>query len=1296
MRRIGAGFAAIAVVAALFALGTSTAGAAGERDGSKAELAAGSCSALHIDVPAAPNGVYWLQTPTMIAPRQFYCDMTTDGGGWVLIGRGREGWTFRASGQGNQSQLANTPNDFSPAAYDDATVDALLDGGRPDALTDGIRIRRAANSAGTSWQEVRWNLRPGTASFPGTADWSWAFGGGMELSSSSINGVVSGESNTTDNSVALPGGSVVGSPNGLNRWITYPWTAHNRKAGFSYGAGVEGSNSPTDHLWEYANEGNAVPFAQVFIRPQISSTAGYSTIPDTGLAAEEGDNILNSRPQALGWGVETNFDPNDQYPNLDSLVMGFAEIGNTVFVGGEFQHVRNGYAAPLVSQPYLAAFNRDTGAWIPGFAPQIDGTVFDVRATPDGKLLIGGSFSNVNGQPGTAGLAAINPLSGAVDPSWSANLTRNGTPLRPLARTMLVDGSWLYVGGYFNEVVGGVPAVPAFGVGNIARFSLANGAPDPSWRPVFESTPYHLSMSDDHSRLWAVGNFDEVNGTPAKQIAAVQTQGYARNEPANMQSWEPSTTNPDRYYQYAIDEYQGSVFMGGSEHNLHQYDLNYNRIGSSITRYGGDFQVITAKDGFIYAGCHCTDWVYSGGTNDWPQPDIADYSSVDSIRSFGAWDATTSEYRNDFQPQLSTTVGEGPWEMFEDSQSCMWVGGDFTSGGWNGSGFDYVGGFARFCEKDHTAPPTPSNVNAWSSATGPKLSWDPVVDESGSTVRYEILRDDRVVGTEYGTYFNDTSGVTGGRYFVRAVDSDDNRSATTWVRGVEEPNAQPITAGQSWRHSTTAVPGWNTLLGNVAAWPSDPSPLGWGLGEQTTLADHAVTHYFAADFSLPSLAPVGTLELRVKADDAAVVYLNGHEVARSNLPFGPPSPSTLAYSAKTGTPGWQTFNLPVDDLLAGNNRVGVELHQASVNDSDAFFDAEMTVRPKTADVTSPTTPTLTGSSPSDSAASLSWTPSTDDTAVALYRLKRNGVTIAYRNRWNTLAYSDQMLAAGTTYEYSVDAIDESGNASAASTVFVTTQGGVTPGDFVAVGDSWRILTTPPPAGWTDVGFNDAGWQLGAAPFGAGPGVTTTVSLAGVTQYGARNFVVPDPSAFVMMELNITADDGAAVYLNGQEIARTNLPFGPPSPTTPAWAPVIGTPTTYKYLVPPDMLLPGVNRLAVELHQTAANDVDGYFSASLTGSGPTIDATPPTAPTLSATPVNSSVVQLNYPGATDNVGVAVYRIQRDGVTITYRNGTSSLGYRDQQLQSGATYTYTIVAIDLAGNESAASTAAVTLP
>jgi chitodextrinase len=91
-----------------------------------------------------------------------------------------------------------------------------------------------------------------------------------------------------------------------------------------------------------------------------------------------------------------------------------------------------------------------------------------------------------------------------------------------------------------------------------------------------------------------------------------------------------------------------------------------------------------------------------------------------------------------------------------------------------------------------------------------------------------------------------------------------------------------------------------------------------------------------------------------------------------------------------------------------------------------------------------------------------------------------------------------------------------------------------------------------------------------------------------------------------------------------------------------------------------------------------------------------DVSPPTAPTdLTATLVGSLAVDLAWTGSTDNVGVTGYTVYRNGSTLaTVGGGTTT--YHDTSVSSGTTYTYTVDAVDAAGNHSPLSNAVSITP
>jgi glucose/arabinose dehydrogenase/PKD repeat protein len=105
------------------------------------------------------------------------------------------------------------------------------------------------------------------------------------------------------------------------------------------------------------------------------------------------------------------------------------------------------------------------------------------------------------------------------------------------------------------------------------------------------------------------------------------------------------------------------------------------------------------------------------------------------------------------------------------------------------------------------------------------------------------------------------------------------------------------------------------------------------------------------------------------------------------------------------------------------------------------------------------------------------------------------------------------------------------------------------------------------------------------------------------------------------------------------------------------------------------------------------EIQADMNAAVGGGG--ADATPPSTPTnLSATAVSSSQVNLSWTASTDNVGVAGYRVFRNGTSVGTSTTTS---FSDTGLLAATTHSYTVAAYDAASNTSPQSTAVtVTTP
>ena len=380
---LAAGAAVVGTVADASAQALPPAPVASGSSGVTAATAAASCWEIKQGYPASVDGNYWLRNTQLPRPEQFYCDMTTDGGGWVMIGRGRDGWTFQDSGQSPQSLIraVTGPAAFSPAALSSEKIDALIGGGAVRDLADGLRIRRAKNTNGTDWQEMRWR-------FLDLGTWSWALDGGHRLASFSIDGTAGAGSNSRDSSTRRWGEVGAGNRAGTNfdGWFTFAWSGHGRQAGFSYRGSIDGRRDDTSYLWEFNTENQALAFTQLFVRPTLTTTAP-AAIVDAGLPAETVTPMLDDRPVEIAGGVVGLNSLGDSEPQLRVPVADITTLGDRVYVGGKFSQVRDTTTGQLVNHSYLAAFDRETGAWIPSFRPQLDGTVWALEVV-DGRLIV--------------------------------------------------------------------------------------------------------------------------------------------------------------------------------------------------------------------------------------------------------------------------------------------------------------------------------------------------------------------------------------------------------------------------------------------------------------------------------------------------------------------------------------------------------------------------------------------------------------------------------------------------------------------------------------------------------------------------------------------------------------------------------------------------------------------------------------------------------------------------------------------------------------------------------------------
>ena len=290
------------------------------------------------------------------------------------------------------------------------------------------------------------------------------------------------------------------------------------------------------------------------------------------------------------------------------------------------------------------------------------------------------------------------------------------------------------------------------------------------------------------------------------------------------------------------------------------------------------------------------------------------------------------------------------------------------------------------------------------------------------------------------------------------------------------------------------------------------------------------------------------------------------------------------------------------------------------------------------DTQAPTAPTALATAVTAQTAALSWTASTDNVGVTGYQVHRS-TTLGFTPSPATkiadvtsgTSYSDAGLAGGTYY-YRVIAVDAAGNPSPLS--------------------------------------NEASAVVAAAPDTQAPTVPTGASAtaAGTT---------------VTVGWTASTDN---VGVTGYEVHRSATSGFTPSPATKIATVTSGT--TYTDSARP---------IGSWYYRVVAVDAAGNASAgSVEAAAAVADSTAPSAPSgLGATVANQDV-SLSWTASTDNVAVTGYEVHRSATSgFTPSSGTkiatvtSGTSFTDTVV-TGGTWFYKVVALDAAGNASAAST------
>lgn len=509
-------------------------------------------------------------------------------------------------------------------------------------------------------------------------------------------------------------------------------------------------------------------------------------------------------------------------------------------------------------------------------------------------------------------------------PAWRVN---------GVTRSVLVDGDTTYVGGDFTHAV--APNGETVPRANLAAFDTATGELIRGFRA--DTNGIVRALDSDGSTLWVGGSFRRVSGVRRDRLAAVDAAtGELRSFRANANS-----------NVYGLDYHNGRVFAVGSFSWIG--GVNRARLAAVDATTGtvdGQWNPGADQTAHAVVADPAGDVIYVGGN--FRNAGGATRTGVVALRAdTGA--ATAPAFSNSYANVQALDIDESAGRLF----------GAVGAAG--------------------------NQVAAWDTDSGARV-WRRRADGDVQAVAYhdgtvyfgfhESYDDDpslRLLAADAGTGALDNSfDPSFDRYWgVRAISASSSGLAAagdfTQVSGVAAqglalfpPTTAPpsggtetrnfVTAASLWRYldDGTEPAGWSSPGFDDGSWDVGTAELGYGDGDESTVlsfgpdsSDRYITYYFRTSFDVDVLPTSASAQLL--ADDGAVVYLNGQEVVRDNMPSGTITSTTTSATGRWGEAErtFRTFDIDQNAFVEGNNVIAVEVHQRSSNSSDLSLDLRL-------------------------------------------------------------------------------------------------------------------------------------------------------------------------------------------------------------------------------------------------------------------------------------------------------------------------------------------------------------------
>ncbi len=340
-----------------------------------------------------------------------------------------------------------------------------------------------------------------------------------------------------------------------------------------------------------------------------------------------------------------------------------------------------------------------------------------------------------------------------------------------------------------------------------------------------------------------------------------------------------------------------------------------------------------------------------------------------------------------------------------------------------------------------------------------------------------------------------------------------------------------VPRGSEWRYLNTgkeAPADWATVGFHATDnWEIGQTPMGYdhsptaaGIVTPISYGDdkdnkHAAV-FFRHEFETTASVAEQPVLCQIRNDDGAIVYLNGAEVFRRNMPVGKPTMGTFALKSSKPESTYWTFVIPAGKLQKGKNIFAVRVHQRSGDSSDLIHDFEAIA-------------------------------CSSGVAEIARRVQRRELFVFSEFESEQPA----VISKNSTWHYRY--------------------GEQTPDD------------------WMQLDFDASTWQTGMAPLGVGETeAKTDLSPGNGTDHNAayfrKTFELSDAQAEKTLIGQFRFDDGAALFINGIELLRHNLPKGDLTAETAATKKIGNEDHFWTFVVQPKHLRSGKNVIAFSVHQ----------------------------------------------------------------------------------------------------------------